>query len=150
MLIIKFANVMKTKGKIKIVIEGRPFTVNKQYTNRKGTRQRLLTSEAKSYGDRVGWQARQQYRGKPLDCDLEVSYFYYFSDNRKCDHLNFNKILNDRMNQIVWMDDRQIKVSHHYTMLDRNNPRVEVIIEKLEKGETNGDSECNYGRGIVE
>jgi Holliday junction resolvase RusA-like endonuclease len=116
----------------KITIEGKPFSVNKTYKRGNG-RRLYLSSEAMSYGDKAGWQARSQFRGKPLACDLEVSYYYYFADKRKCDHLNFNKLLNDRLNQIVWNDDRQIKTSHHYTLYDTENPRVELIIKPLVK-----------------
>ena len=116
---------------IKITITGNPFTLNQQYVQRKGRGRRCLTSEARAYGYSVGWQAKAQHRGKPLTGDLEVIYHYYFYNNIKRDHLNFNKILNDRFNQIVWKDDSQIKISHHYTHYDKENPRVELIITKI-------------------
>ena len=118
---------------IRITILGRPFTVNRQYCQRKGSNKRYLTNEARSYGDSVGWQARSQFRGPILRDNLEVTYLYYFAENhKKIDHLNFNKILNDRLNQIVWQDDRQILVSHHYTLQDQSNPRIELRIKKVD------------------
>jgi len=115
----------------KIVITGKPFTVNAQYIRKKGAARYILSNEARAYGDSVGWQVKTQWRGKPLQGDLEVSFYYYFGDNRRRDHLNFNKILADRFNQIVWNDDSQMKISHHYTEYDDVQPRIEVFIKVL-------------------
>jgi Holliday junction resolvase RusA-like endonuclease len=118
---------------IKIIIEGNPFTVNKQYCTRKGSRKIMLSREAQGYGDNIAWQAKKQFMKlsrTPLKENLEVTYYYYFpTKNKKIDHLNYNKLLNDRFNQIVWDDDRQIKISHHYTMFDSANPRTEILIK---------------------
>jgi Holliday junction resolvase RusA-like endonuclease len=91
----------------------------------------MLSREAQGYGDNIGWQAKKQFMGKkPLTEDLEVTYFYYFiPSNKKRDHLNYNKLLNDRLNQILWVDDQQIKISHHYTKYDKNYPRTEIFIK---------------------
>ena len=115
----------------KIIITGRPFSVNQQYIRKKGAAKYILSNEARSYGDSVGWQVKTQWHSKPLTCNLEVSYHYYFNDNRKRDHLNFNKIINDRCNQLIWLDDSQIKISHHYTEYDENEPRVEIFVSTL-------------------
>ena len=115
----------------KIIITGKPFTVNAQYIRKKGAAKYILSNEARAYGDSVGWQVKTQWHGKPLLEDLEVSFYYYFNDKKRRDHLNFNKILSDRMNQIVWHDDSQIKISHHYTNYDNENPRIEVFIKTL-------------------
>lgn len=114
---------------IKIVIKGRPYSVNKTYRTVRGNRTLYLDHRAKSYADSVRWQAKAQWRKNPLKRDLEVSYFYYFNNYQRRDHLNFNKLLNDHLNQIVWEDDRQIKISHHYTKIDKANPRIEIYIK---------------------
>lgn len=116
---------------IKLIITGAPFSLNQQYVQRKGRGRRYLTSEARAYGDSVGWQAKAQYKRKVLTGDLEVIYHYYFANKKKRDHLNFNKRLNDMLNQIVWQDDSQILISHHYTHYDKNNLRIELIIKEI-------------------
>ena len=116
---------------LKIVIKGKPFTVNAQYIRKKGAARYILSNEARVYGDSVGWQVKTQWHNKPLEGNLEVSFYYYFSDSRRRDHLNFNKILCDRFNQIVWQDDSQIKISHHYSERDEKEPRVEIFIQPL-------------------
>jgi len=120
---------------IKIIIEGNPFTVNKQYCTRKGSRKIMLSREAQGYGDNIAWQAKKQFMKisrTPLKENLEVTYHYYFPRtyvNKKIDHLNFNKLLNDRFNQIVWEDDSQIKISHHYTKFTCEEPCTEILIK---------------------
>jgi len=116
---------------VKIIIRGRPFSVNQQYIRKKGAAKYILSNEARAYGDSVGWQVKTQWHNKPLCGDLEVSYHYYFNDHKRRDHLNFNKIINDRCNQIIWCDDNQVKISHHYTKYDSNEPRVEMFITNL-------------------
>ena len=119
-------------NEIILIIEGKPFTQNKQFITRKGSRKIRLSEEAKGYGDSIGWQAKEQFGRRPLlTGDLEVTYLYYFKYIGKNDHLNYNKLLNDRLNQIVWQDDRQIKISHHYTMADKASQRIILIIKPI-------------------
>ena len=115
----------------KIVITGKPLSVNATYKTRRSSSNIFLSTEAVAYAYNVRYQAKQQWKTKPLDGDLEVSYYYYFNDLKRRDHLNFQKILNDHLSQIVWKDDRQIKISHHYTCLDKDNPRIELIIKLI-------------------
>ena len=114
------------------MIEGMPLSVNQTYKTRRASRAMYLSDKARSYSDSARWQAKAQWIGKKLlRDDLEVFYFYYFGDYRIHDHLNYNKALSDSLNQIVWQDDRQIKVSHHYTRYDKQKPRVEIVIRRL-------------------
>ncbi len=117
---------------MRLIFEGLPLSVNQTYRRGKG-HTIFLSQKARDYGETIGKLAKLQYRGKPLTEDLEVSFYYYFGDNKTHDHLNYNKMLSDRMNQIVWQDDKQIKVSHHYSLVDAVNPRVEVDIKVLDK-----------------
>jgi len=117
---------------------GKPMSVNQTYKVGRGRgRGRLYVSqEAKNYGQYSAAQVRQQMRAhnlfSPLSAqNLEVCYVYYFDSNRKFDHLNCNKKLNDALNQILWWDDKQIKVSHHYTLVDIKNPRVEMFVREI-------------------
>ncbi len=120
----------------KIIIEGAPVSVNKTYSisNRSGRAAMYMNSEGKAYAQSAGYQAKAQRPGqKPLEQSLEVTYYFYFKDRRVRDHLNFNKCLNDSLNKIVWADDKQIQNSHHYTFIDKKNPRVELLIKEIER-----------------
>lgn len=120
---------------MKLIILGQPVSVNAQYgSSRRGV---YLKKKARAYKDAVSWQGLAQKPRKPLEGKLEVTYLYYFSDNRKRDHLNFNKLLNDGLNGIIWVDDSQICASHHYELKDTENPRIEITIKDYEKGDCN-------------
>jgi len=114
---------------IKIIIKGKPLSVNQTYKTRISGKGMYLSEKAMGYGNSVIWQVRSQYKDKLLEEDLEVSFYYYFGDKRIHDHLNYHKLLCDRLNQILWKDDKQIKTSHHYTMFDKKNPRIEIFIK---------------------
>jgi Holliday junction resolvase RusA-like endonuclease len=115
----------------KLVIEGDPLSVNATYKTNRRSRNIFLSDDAVKYANNCRIQAKVQWKRKPLECNLEVSYHYYFRDNKRRDHLNFNKLLNDHLSQIVWKDDKQIKISHHYTMIDKERPRIEIIIREI-------------------
>lgn len=115
----------------KVVIQGKPLSVNATYKTNRRSRNIFLSNEAINYATSVRLQAKCQWKRKPLDTNLEVSYYYYFNDYKRRDHLNFNKLLNDHLSQIIWKDDKQIKISHHYTCIDKDNPRIEIIIKEI-------------------
>ena len=117
---------------IKLVFEGNPVSINKTYKTTKKSRMMYLSQEAKDFSELVRWQAKIQFKGQEmLHKNLEVIYHYYFNDNRVRDHLNYNKLLNDCLNQIVWKDDKQIKASRHFSLYDNENPRIEMYIAEI-------------------
>lgn len=116
---------------LKLIFLGVPVSVNQTYKTRWGQSGMYVDNKVKQYGEEVYWQAKSQYKKKPLDELLEASYYYFYKDQRRRDHLNSNKILNDKLNKVVWEDDSQIVISHHYTLYDKNNPRIELIIKTI-------------------
>lgn len=78
------------------------------------------------------WQATAQVgRKKPLKGSLEVWISIYFGDKRKHDYDNFGKLLNDSLNGIFWEDDVQIKKAYIELFYDKENPRIEVVVDKM-------------------
>jgi len=114
---------------IKLTIEGKPLSVNQTY--QKTAYAYYMTKKGKDYKDSAIEQAISQYKKDPLIEDLEVTLTYYFWSKRKLDHLNMNKWLLDALNEIIWVDDSQIKISHHYTEYDKERPRIELIVKKI-------------------
>jgi len=114
---------------VKIIILWKPMSVNQTYARSKFSF--YMTAKWKEYKEETIQQALQQYKKKPLEWNIEVEFKYYFADNRVHDHLNFNKCLNDALTWIVWLDDKQIKISHHYTLKDSINPRIELMIKTI-------------------
>ena len=118
-----------------LIIKGKPVSVNASYRTRsrvRGAKNIYLDPSVVAYKDAVRWQAKVQWKKPILTEDLEITFKYYFIDNRM-DHLNCNKAIADSLEGIVYKNDRQIKISHHYSHLDSKNPRIELIIKIINK-----------------
>lgn len=81
---------------IKLIILGKPMSVNQTYARSKFSF--YMTKKGKEYKESCVLQARQQYKKTPITGELEVTFKYYFADNRVHDHLNFTKVLCDSLN----------------------------------------------------
>jgi len=81
-------------------------------------------------------QARTQYRGEPLEGNLELWVKFYFDTKHKRDNDNFKKIVKDSLSGICWVDDSQVFIEHSEKNIGcgAENSRVEVVI-KLCKSE---------------
>jgi Holliday junction resolvase RusA-like endonuclease len=51
-----------------------------------------MTAEGKALKEQYQWEARSQWKGKPLEGDIEVSITLYFGTKRRADLDNFNKL----------------------------------------------------------
>ena len=118
---------------IKITLKGNPRSTGTLYKTmcRGNFPTTYLIQAGKDLKEDYGWQARQQYRGKPLDEELQIVVDIYFGTKRRADWDNFHKLSMDAMTGIVWEDDSQIQkatVTKHY---DKKNPRIEMLVEAL-------------------
>jgi Holliday junction resolvase RusA-like endonuclease len=90
---------------------------------------RLIKSEkALNYSDMFKQQCR------PLAClmtgDLRVTLRIYYASRRP--DLDETLIL-DLMQGLIYENDRQVKERHAYWGLDPENPRAEILVEKIEE-----------------
>lgn len=88
-----------------------------------------MTLQGKVIKEAYQWEAKQQWAALPLTRDITLTIRLYFSTKRKHDIDNFNKLVLDAMNKIVYLDDSQITklvLEKHY---DKHNGRVEIEIE---------------------
>jgi Holliday junction resolvase RusA-like endonuclease len=110
------------------IIFGEPASkANSRRVVRFGGMSRLIKSaKALSYSDAF----RQQC--KPLATlmtgDLRVTLHIYYASRRP--DLDESLIL-DLMQGLIYENDRQVKERHCYWGLDPDNPRAEIIIEKI-------------------
>lgn len=93
-------------------------------------RQRFLTPKARANKEALAWEARSQFRGKPLSGPLAVEVQLFWPDRRKHDIDNI-KVLLDSLTGIVWEDDGQIVDAHLIKEFDRERPRVELRVWEL-------------------
>lgn len=102
-----------------------PLSTNRLYQGR-----RFLTQAGKENKEALAWEARAQWRGKPLACPVAVQIALYWPDARRHDVDNIKGLL-DSFTGILYEDDSQIADLHITRGIDRSDPRVEVSIKGL-------------------
>lgn len=122
---------------MKFVIKGQPPSVNHCYITRaaKNRVYRFLSEKGKAYKKSFLHQFQKQVKQAPYTCDVALIITFYFGDNRRRDIDNYNKVLFDAMQQFVFLDDSQIVSLHVTKEVDVTNPRVEVEVIPMEKGD---------------
>jgi Holliday junction resolvase RusA-like endonuclease len=117
----------------KIVLSGEPKST--QHIYRTACRGRFptmyMTPEGKALKEAYQWEAKAQWKGKPLEGDIAVSITLYFGTKRRADLDNFNKLSLDALSGIAYGDDSQIAALHIYRQFDHAQPRLEVTVAPL-------------------
>jgi len=72
--------------------------------------------------------AKKQFKGKVSEDICEVNVNLFFKDKRKHDVDNFNKLILDSLQGIVYKDDNQIRRLTVEKEISTENPRVELEI----------------------
>ncbi len=91
-----------------------------------------MSAEGKGIKESYAWEAKSQWRGKPLKGELEVSVSLYFGRKGKHDIDNFGKLLLDSLTNIVWEDDHQIQRATFEKFYDKKNPHIEIEVISYE------------------
>lgn len=118
-------DVPRPRREIKLILKILPLTTNSLYAH--VGRKRFMTAKGKANKEEMGWEARTQYRGRPLEAQICLSAaFYYPKANRDID--NGLKSLQDSLTGILWVDDKQICELHVFKYVDKKNPRVELTV----------------------
>jgi Holliday junction resolvase RusA-like endonuclease len=87
-----------------------------------------MTPEGKALKEVYQWAAKSQWKGKPLEGDIEVSITLYFGTKRRADLDNFNKLSLDALTGIAYVDDSQIGMLTVVRSFDKSRPRIEVAV----------------------
>jgi crossover junction endodeoxyribonuclease RusA len=90
-----------------------------------------MTAEGKALKEQYQWEASAQWKGKPIEGDIEISITLYFGTKRRADLDNFNKLSLDALTGIVYQDDSQIArltIVRHY---DKAKPRIQIATVQL-------------------
>ncbi|MCR2833459.1 RusA family crossover junction endodeoxyribonuclease [Qipengyuania sp. RS5-5] len=89
----------------------------------RGSRGVYMFESVRQAKDAIGWEARSQYHGEPLEGPLAVKIDLYWPDRRKHDIDNI-KVLLDALTGILWVDDGQIVELSLTKRYDKENPGV--------------------------
>lgn len=118
----------------RIVLKGEPKSTSHIYksTCRGKFPSVYMSADGKALKESYQWQAKSQFKKKPLKSTLEVWAEIYFGTKRKSDVDNFSKIFLDSLTGIVWVDDSQIESLHISKRYDKKEPRIEVEVLVIE------------------
>ena len=114
---------------IKIILKWNPISTQHLYWQ-KG-KIRYMKTEAKQLKQLYDYQILAQYRWKPLEDDLILEIKLYFKDKRRRDVDNWHKLSLDAMSWKIYNDDSQIQKMVVEKFIDKLNPRIEILINKL-------------------
>jgi Holliday junction resolvase RusA-like endonuclease len=95
-----------------------------------------MTPEGKALKEAYQWEAKAQWRGKPLDGDVSVSITFFFATKHRRDLDNQNKLVLDALSGIAYGDDSQIAELHLFRSYDRLRPRIEISATLCAAGPT--------------
>ena len=112
------------------IIFGEPASKsNSRRMVRLGGVSRLIKSEkALNYSDVFKQQCRPL--AKLMTGDLRVTLRIYYASRRPDLH---ETLILDLMQGLIYENDRQVKERHAYWGLDPENPRTEILIERIEE-----------------
>lgn len=88
-----------------------------------------MDKKCKDLKEDYQWQIKSQYHGPVLTSPLSVEMTIYFGTKRRADIDNFNKLIFDAMSGLVYEDDCQIEKLCIDKKYDKENPRVELVIQ---------------------
>jgi len=112
------------------IIFGEPASkANSRRVVRFGNMSRLIKSQkALNYSETFKQQCRQL--ATLMTGDLRVTMWIYYASRRP--DLDESLIL-DLMQGLIYVNDRQVKERHIYWRLDPDEPRAEIIVEKIDE-----------------
>jgi len=115
---------------MKLVLTGNPLSTQSiyRYTCRGRFATCYMLKKGKELKKHYQEEVDEQYKSDIIKTDCEMYIDLFFGDKRRRDVDNFNKLVLDSLQGIVFEDDSQIQkltITKNYC---KENPRVEVII----------------------
>lgn len=120
--------------KLNITLHGEPKSTQHIYrpTCRGGSASISMTELGVEIKDSYMNQASADMEGLDMiEGDIKVKAVMFFGTKRKQDLDNFNKLFLDSLSGIAYEDDSQIQELLIIKRYDKENPRIEVEIEKI-------------------
>ena len=111
---------------MKLIFKTMPLTTNSLYAHT--GRMRFMTQKGKDNKETIAWEARTQYRGKPLEGFVALKIDLCWPDRRNHDIDNSLKALFDALTGIIWKDDRQIMRIEVEKFYSKGNASVQMEI----------------------
>src|SRR3989304_2350109 len=113
---------------MKLIFSTMPLTTNSLYAH--VGRNRFMTKKGKDNKETLAWEARSQYRGKPLEGNVGIKVDLCWPDRRNHDIDNI-KVLLDSMTGILWLDDGQITNLQITKRFEKGNASVTLEAKQI-------------------
>jgi len=115
---------------MKIILTGSPLSTQHIYRSacRGKFPTRYMTKQGKDLKEQYQLEAKNQYKGKVLSGDVEMELVLFFKDKRRRDVDNYNKLVLDALEGIVFEDDKQVQKLTIIKDYSKENPRIELEI----------------------
>jgi len=88
-----------------------------------------MAKEGKDLKESYQLLAKNQYKGEVMSTECDMKIALHFPDKRRRDIDNYNKLVLDSLEGIVYKDDKQIRKLTIEKHISPDNPRVEVEIK---------------------
>jgi Holliday junction resolvase RusA-like endonuclease len=88
-----------------------------------------MTHEGRALKEQYHWEARAQWKGKPLKGEVRMHVTLYFGTKRRANWDNFHKLSCDALNGITHEDDSPIRQVTGMLAYDKQNPWIELAVE---------------------
>ena len=115
---------------MEIILSGNPLSTQSiyQYTCIGRFARMYMTKRGKKLKESYQDQAKDQYKDGIIlgDCEMEIGLF--FKDKRRRDVDNYNKLVLDSLQGVVFKDDVQIQSLTIRKGYSPENPRIEVKV----------------------
>lgn len=120
---------------LRLVTELAPSVNHAYYTGHNG--KRFLRADARKWMERtrclVEKEVKKQGWVLTKDTKLVMDIMTYWKDKRRHDTHNSAKVLCDTLEGIVYEDDKMLLPRYIDFKLDRENPRLELVIYKFDE-----------------
>jgi len=117
----------------KIVLKGNPLSTQSiyKYACRGKFSVMYMTKKGKDIKERYQWEMKNQWDKPLLKAPIELFIILYFGDKRKRDIDNFNKLILDAGEEIIWKNDKDIKKLIIEKRYDKEYPRIELFATNM-------------------
>lgn len=88
-----------------------------------------MTKKGKDLKELYQSEAKNQYKGEIMSADCYMEMTLFFKDKRRHDIDNYNKLVLDALEGIVFQDDSQVKELTIRKDYSAENPRIEIEIK---------------------
>ena len=114
--------------RFEVTVPGNPVPKGRPRVTERGT---FTPGRTANYEALVRDYVALTWKGEPLKVALALTLRFYRETAHRCDLDNLVKACADAMQGIIFADDAQIWALQAEKAIDRDNPRVEILVEVL-------------------